>query len=355
MRVAILLALLFAGCGRPPAIPEEPPPLPVRLEAVKRASFQPTLTLMGVVRPSGEAEVVAPAAGRLRYPARFPAGLSTGTEVRAGKVLARLFNPQQELHLAEARLLLDAARSELDRNQRAFEAGLISAAHLSPFKVEADLAARRLTAAQQQLGSLDLRSPVAGRLMIDRRLPAEGEVTAGTVIARVAAGGALRVEGRAAAADRGRLRPGLTVRFVTPGSPEPTGHGVLQEIAPLVEAGGTVPLVVQVIDGTGLPVPGEGVEMRVELDLRTQAVTVPEEALVVAEGGSAVYVVKARAGLAQRRPVTTGERGGGRIEVLTGLSPGERLVVEGTALLTDGAPVTQVVEAKNGRAPESGR
>jgi len=42
----------------------------------------------------------------------------------------------------------------------------------------------------------------------------------------------------------------------------------------MVEAGGTVPLTVEVTDPEGLPGPGEGVELRVELDLRPQAITV---------------------------------------------------------------------------------
>ena len=49
---------------------------------------------------------------------------------------------------------------------------------------------------------------------------------AGTVLARVAAGGPPRVEARAAAGDRARLHPGLGVRFVLPGTPEArTGAG----------------------------------------------------------------------------------------------------------------------------------
>jgi len=39
-----------------------------------------------------------------------------------------------------------------------------------------------------------------------------------------------------------------------------------------------------------------------------------------------------------------GGRSGGRVEVLTGLSPGDKVVVDGAALLVDGARVTAVEE-----------
>ncbi len=338
--VAILALLLLAACNRAvDEFSEDPPPLPVTLETVERMPFQPTLVLLGVVRPAGEAQVIVPSAGRLRYPERFRDGLSSGVAVRSGEVVARLFSAEAEQELAEAKLRLEAAGTELERYQRAFEAGVVPAAQVAQHKSEADLARQRLEGARQRRSSLDLRSPVAGWLLVERRLPPESDVQAGTVLARVAAGGALRIEARAAAADRSRLREGLAVQLMAPGAAEPAGGGVIREISPVLDAGGTVPVVVEVTAGAALPVPGEGVELRVELDPRPQALTVPEESLV--ENG-AVYVNEG--GMARRRAVTTGLRSGGRVEVLTGLSPGDKVVVGGAALLSEGAKVTQVEE-----------
>lgn len=100
----------------------------------------------------------------------------------------------------------------------------------------------------------------------------------------------------------------------------------------------------EVTAGSALPSPGEGVELRVELDPHLQALTVPEEALVVSAGGTAVYVKDGRN--ARRRAVTTGSRSGGRVEVLTGLSPGDKVVVGGAALLSEGARIEQIEEPK---------
>jgi RND family efflux transporter MFP subunit len=348
MKLAIpLLALLFlTGCRPAEEVPEEPPPLPVKLEMVARAPFQPTLTLLGVVRPAGEATVVVPSPGRLQYPGRFRDGLSSGLQVRAGEVLARLYNTDAEQAIAEAKLRLEAASTELARYQRAFDNGVVPAAQVAQYKASTDLARQQLEAARQRRSTLDLRSPVSGWLLVENRLPPESMVQAGAVLARVAAGGAPRVEARAAAGDRSRLHEGLAVRFVSPGAPADTdaGRGVIREISPMLEAGGTIPIIAEVTAGSALPSPGEGVELRVELDPRPQALTVPEEALVVSEGGTAVYVKDGKA--ARRRAVRTGSRSGGRVEVLTGLSPGDKVVVRGAALLSDGSLIEQVEEPK---------
>ncbi|HEX3555443.1 MAG TPA: efflux RND transporter periplasmic adaptor subunit [Thermoanaerobaculia bacterium] len=355
------LLVLLGACAQTPPVPEEAAPLPVKIERAARVSFQPTLTLLGVVRPSGEAQVVIPVAGRLRYPDRFRAGLSSGVQVRSGEVLARIENQDAEQTLAEDRLRLETASKELARYQRAFDSGVVSAAVLAQYKAEADLAAQRLTAAHEKRSSLELRSPVAGWLLVEKRLPAEGEVQAGTVLARIAAGGRPKVEARAAAADRGRLREGLAVSFAVSGgggggTPSAiAGRGVVREISPLIDAGGTVAVVAEVTEGAALPAPGEGVEVMVELDRREQTLTVPEEALVLSETGAAVYVDQG--GIARRRPVTTGGRAAGRIEVLNGLAPGDKVVVDGAALLSEGARVTQVAEpaGKVGETPGAGR
>lgn len=351
MRTLAVLLLIFylSACAQAPAdVPEEPPAAPVRVEAVRWQPFQPTLALLGVVQPSGMAEVAIPVSGRLHYPGRFAGGLATGAEVREGEVLARISSHEAEAELAEARLRVELTSSELARHQRAFDAGVEAAAVLASYKAEAELARSRLEAAQERAGLLSLRAPTRGRLIVDRRIPAESEVTPGLVLARIAAGGSLTVEGRAAAADRARLHPGLKVRFAAPGAGiggggGPSGEGVVREVSPLVEAGGTVPLIVEVVDPDGLPAPGEGVELHVQLDLRSQALTVPEEALVVAESGSAVFVVERKMGLvARRRPVETGARGDGTIEILRGLDPGDRVVVSGASMIEDGDAVVEV-------------
>ena len=354
MRWCLLLLSCLVGltaCApAPAAVPEEAPAVPVRLEKVTRDTFQPALSVLGVVRPAETAEVTVTASGRLRYPARFADGLTTGTEVRAGEVLARISLHDAEASLAEARLHLRSAESELARHKKAFEAGVEAAVILASYEAEAELARSRLAAAEGRLSRLDLKAPVSGRLIVDRRVPPESEVAAGAVLARIAAGGAPEVEARAAAADRDLLRPGLRVRFVAPGARDPQGEGEIREISPVVEAAGTVPLVVRVSDPMGLPAPGEGVELRIELDARPEAITVPEDALVAGESGGAVFVAERSRGKtpAKRRPVETGARGNGRVEILRGLSAGDWVVTGGASLLADGDLVAPVEDAPEG-------
>ena len=70
---------------------------------------------------------------------------------------------------------------------------------------------------------------------------------------------------------------------------------------------------------------------------RTNNPVIPRDAVLEENGRPFVYVVAK--GLAVRRDIKTGVDDGSRIEVISGLKPGEQLVVSGQLRLADGAPV----------------
>jgi RND family efflux transporter MFP subunit len=342
-----LIAAVHLACGgvETPGR-EKPRAVPVETEVVRLGPFQPSLVLLGIVRPAETVPLVTSYAGRVRYPERFPAGLRTGERVEAGETLARVENESVSLALAEARLLADSKRAELERFQRAYKEGLIPESDLAKYEIEARLAKEKLQSAQRDAGRLALKTPRDGTLVVESPVAPQVEVSAGTVLAEIAGEGAPRVEAWAAAADRTRVRPGLRVRFRAPGVKKEVGEGVIREVAAVVDAAGTVRVVADVLDAEGLPVAGEGVEVLVELDRRPDAVTVPEEALVIGSGGSALFVLQGSAwGATQVRrvPVVTEGRGGGRVEIRSGLKVGDHVVVTGVAFLADGVTVSETV------------
>jgi membrane fusion protein, multidrug efflux system len=94
--------------------------------------------------------------------------------------------------------------------------------------------------------------------------------------------------------------------------------------------------------GTGL-IPGTLATVRIETASRASAVQVPRSAV----RDSYVWIVTDD-GRAARREVQTGIRGTEVIEIVGGLEPGERVVVEGGALLSEGAVVRVVNEGGAG-------
>ena len=84
--------------------------------------------------------------------------------------------------------------------------------------------------------------------------------------------------------------------------------------------------------------PGQFVRVQVKGLSLPNAMTVPERAVAQGPGGTFVYVVD-DGGVARMRQVTTGHTANGRWVILSGISAGERVIVEGLPKVRPDAPV----------------
>ncbi|MCM1036363.1 MAG: efflux RND transporter periplasmic adaptor subunit [Bacteroides sp.] len=87
--------------------------------------------------------------------------------------------------------------------------------------------------------------------------------------------------------------------------------------------------------------PGEFTKVKVLLDVREDAITVPLKSLVIEKGGAYVYVVRPDS-VVEKRYIETGPEIGKSIVVERGLAKDERIVVEGFHKLSHGSKVKPV-------------
>ena len=101
---------------------------------------------------------------------------------------------------------------------------------------------------------------------------------------------------------------------------------------------GTVPLKARFLnEGTELW-PGEFLRVKIQLDTRKNAVTVPSRAVMLGPDGPFVYVVGDDR-IARVRLVSTDVENDGITVISKGLASGEQVVLEGHVRLKDGMPV----------------
>jgi Cu(I)/Ag(I) efflux system membrane fusion protein len=317
-------AILFAGlaaCGEPD---QSAAPLGgVRTEPVVTADWVRTARVVGEVEVGeGEASVV-----NLRFSGWADSVLvgRIGEEVERGDVLFEVYSPD-----------LVAAQEEL-----------LAAVHGSgPDSVAATQAGRRL----EQLGvsGRDIQSVIdagAARRTVPVRAPQGGFVLHLDVVpgGRVEEGRDLyRIgnltkiwvtapipEYEAPLVEVGR--PAVMTLPVRPNAPI---EGRVAYLPPTIDPARRTLAVRLEFDNPGIPLrPGMLADVAVELARRPGALTVPADAVVAVDGGSEVVVLGADDRAAARR-VTVGPVGdGGRVEVLTGLTAGEEVVVRGRSRL----------------------
>lgn len=358
----LLLAVFTAGCGGASsddaaAAPAPSPAVEVaqaRREAVSvRASSVGTLEAEQTVVLRAEAEGVVSA---------IP--VAEGETVRRGQVLVRLEDRELAAQAEAAEAALERSRTEaenlaarLERNRGLLEAGAISPQALDDLESSHEAARARteeaeanLRLARRRLEKSVIRAPFAGRLG-ERSFYVGDFVREGDSLMELIDDRPLRVEFDLPEAYLGRVEVGSPVRVEARSDPGREVDGGVVFISPRVDSGTrTVRIEAEVPNPDGRLSPGQFVEVEIELERRADAVVIPEEAVVPRGGENFVFAVAD--GTARLRSVTLGERVPGRVEVLSGVEAGERVVVAGQQRIQDGAAVRTTERPDSEGSPE---
>ena len=351
----------------------------VRTAAVRQAApadGQPTvLNASGYVTARLQSTVSSKVTGRI-----VEVLVEEGMAVRRGQVLARLDDTTERSYLALAEAQLGArrgalaelevrheeARLDLDRQRRLLEQRLIGQADLDTAQAEADSLRARIANQREQIvvaeREIDVRRTALEDTVI--RAPFSGvaiskDAQPGEMISPVSAGGGFTRTGVCTIVDMSsleievdvnesyinRVSPGQRVLAALDAYPDWEIPARVITTIPAADRQRATVLVRIAFDELGDPriLPDMGVNVAF-----LEAGPPPEEAVADAaprlwipaaalrgDGGARVVFV-ARGGAVERRAVTTGVEDGGDVEVLAGLSAGERVVVEGPAELADG-------------------
>ena len=240
-----------------------------------------------------------------------------GTRVATGAALVRLESQDQELALAQAEATYENVGRLVTRARVMTKAGGTTVADSEQVEFQyrqAEIARRK---ARRDLDLTRVVSPFAG--VVTARYARPGRfVAAGDTLFRVTESGPLLARVRVPEGSASTIRAGDRATVATIGGAT-SAASVLHAAPALDAASGTREVVLRLTGGAAF-LPGANVTVRMGEQER-QAVSLPREA--VSPDG---YVLVMQNGRTALRSVTVGgDVGGGRVEILSGLSPGERV------------------------------
>ena len=183
-----------------------------------------------------------------------------------------------------------------------------------------------------------IKAPSDGLIM--RRDAHLGEITAvGKALFLMVRDNRLELRAQVAEVDLPLIHPGQKVEITDSTSSSYKVQGTVREVSPMVDQDmrlGTVRIDLPVADGKQghMFKPGNFAHATIDIGDRTP-LAVPAASVLSREHKSFVYVVNAD-NTVSTRDVKTGERAQGFAEVLSGLNPGETVVVRGAGFLKDG-------------------
>ena len=332
IRILALVAMLgLAACGNGTDTTTAADAAPVRVTTVEMASAAETLRAIGIVMPADEVRLAFKTGGMIQA-----IHVEQGDRVRRGQLLATLADDEVAAAVAQAQAIADKSARDLERGKALLADEVATREQVEDLETAQSVASAALRTALFNARHARIEAPGDG--VVQRRLAEPDElVAAGQPVLVVGnTGGGWIV--RAALSDRDvvRVKAGTPAEVTLDAFPGRKFTATVTEIAAAADPQtGTYELKLA-IDPQGEHFVQGLVAKVVIADQDAKGVSVvPVTALLEADGRAAVVYVVAEGDRARRVPVQTGRLLGERIEIVTGLAPGDRVVTEGAAWLND--------------------
>ena len=363
--IFFIMTVIFAGCGQNQSV-QQISASKVKIMKVIQTDVPITYKYSGEVIGKGEVKVQSKIAGKIVE--KYIHGGQTVTEGQAlYKIDSRQYEAailQAQAQLAKAQTNLNNALTELDRDERLFDAGAISEQILSNQRancnaLSADVAANEamLIKAQEDLVDTIVYAPMSGRLAIDdipigtyvnpgnTTLVTIGSVDPIFVQFSISESEYLKFMNAEARQERAEQRANQTNSsrpIITLNLADDTVYpydGRFAEVDRSLEANtGTLTLRALFDNPDNILKPGMFAKISIEGITIPNAILVPERAVQQLLGESFVLIANAE-NKSEVRTVKLGEKIGSYYVVTEGLKPNDMVVVEGLTKLRDNMPL----------------
>jgi membrane fusion protein (multidrug efflux system) len=260
-----------------------------------------------------------------------------GERVEAGKVLIELEDSEAKADVAAAKAALLESENQATRARELFKTKAVSASALDQRTAQRDADRAALDAAESRLAESKIRAPFAGRVGL-RRVSLGSLVTPATIITTLDDTDTIKLDFDVPETVLSLLAEGLAVEAYSAAWPERRFEGEVETVDTRVDpVSRTLIVRARIPNPDALLRPG----MFLSVVLRREdvaALMIPEQALVPEQSRQYVWVV-GPADVVEKREVRTGRRRPGQVEIVAGLTAGERVVIEGTQKVQTGDTV----------------
>ena len=345
---ALALAAAVSACGsksdanspqakpaaqQPAAQAPKPMGLPVKAEPVQLAKVVDEVTAVGsllaeesvIIRPEIDGRIVG-----LHF--------QEGQAVSAGQRLVTIDASEFEAQLAAIEADLRTEQQRFDRAQELFQQKFISKEALDVQRGAVERLKARVDEARARVAKTVIRAPFSGTAGL-RMVSPGAYVKAGEDVVRLESIGTIKADFRIPEVYVSKVRPGQEIAIRLDAYPGEEFRGRVYAVEPVVEEKTRTVLMRARVPNKGNKLkPGMFVRVAVTMGVRPNAITVPEQALW--PQGQDNFVFRVVDGKAALTKVELGNREPGRVEIASGLSSNDVVVIEGQIKLRDGAPVT---------------
>ncbi len=312
------------------------PPMPVEVAQAKIQKVTDKFEAVGTIEASEAATIVGEIDGQvMKLPFR------EGSLVQKGTLIAQLEDTQLAAEVERAEALHDQSHSSYERIKAIVEQKAGSQQDLDDAAASLKVADANLALAKARFNKTRITAPFDG-IIGARRVSIGTFLRAGQTVAELANIDEIRVNFSAPERFLSQLTNGAEVTVSTTAFSGYELKGKIIAIEPVLDAGTRTARVVARVQNPGRKFrPGMSANITAVLSERSNAITIPNEAVFASGNQSLVFVVKSDSTVT-RTTISLGTRLTDVVEVTKGLASGTNVVRAGNQKLFEGAKVMPV-------------
>jgi membrane fusion protein, multidrug efflux system len=343
--ILMILAIIVSGCAKKEKEQAEKV-INVRLGVVEKKAVRPYITAVGTLKPFEEVVICPEVDGILKT-----VNIDEGKVVKKGDVLAEIKDTdfvldlqRAEAGLRQAEAALANTKTEYQRKESLLKEELVTRQQFDDVstrmiiaKNDQDKAKSTLDLARQRLSKTRIICPVNGAVK-EKRLTSGDFARASVPIATIMMVDTLKLVFSVGEKDVSRIKKGQEVVFSLDTYRDKEFKGKVSTIySGLDDRTRTLTIEALVPNSDSSLKAGFFAKVKVYTENEKNAVLIPTTSIVYDESKSKVFTLEGNT--AREKLVKTGDSFGDFIEIVDGLTGGEKLVVVGQNNLADGVKV----------------
>ncbi len=325
-------------------------PTMVTVAVIQPRTFEDTIEVLGVAKGRQSVTLTA-ATTQLVDRVRF----TDGQRVSRGAVLVELRDTEQDAGTAQAEARLVQARRAYDRFKTLGDQGFASKAAIDQYEASWRSAQADVSAARARQNDRLIRAPFAGVVGLSDVAPG-ALVNPGAPIVTLDDVSAIRVDFQTPERYLGQLRQGQSLLATADAYPGVTIAGRIAKLDTRVdERTRAITARAEFPNTDGRLKPGMLMRVGISRGQRT-SLSAPESAVAVQGDAAYVYVLRqmGERTMVEQRPILTGSRQMGFVEIREGVKAGEKIVADGLNKIQPGQPVRIAGARGAGGGPQGG-
>ncbi len=341
----VLLSASITGCGvgvaSTPANQNETisAPLPVRVVSPEVTEIFATYRTTSTIQSDRDAPIAARVQGEV-----VELFVEEGDWVEKGQLLARLDGDRLRIQMNQAKANFEKTTREYDRYINLHERGPVSTASFDGMKSDLDALDASYKLGKLNYGYTFVRASISG-VVSARDIKIGQHVNVGDTTFRITDPSELIAYLQIPQNELAKFSIGHTTSLYVDSMPEHKFEGRIERISPTIDVrNGTFRATALVDNHEALLAPGMFGRFEIAIEKHSDALVIPTAAVIEEDNVSVVYIVED--GAARQKVITTGIEENGQIEILSGLSGNEEIIMTGQSGLRDGSKVLASLPTK---------